>query len=186
MAMPHSSSRNSSKQRLIDAAAKIVSTQGVQELTLEGVAAMAGVTKGGLIYHFKTKDDLLGALVQTMINELDQGSRTNAAKAGDTKGALLRALIDDTFDRSSEEKQLMSNLLAAASGYPHLLGPVRQLYNRTYSDFTQSGSQTGIAMVVVAALDGIAMLDLLNFHRFSKQQREAMRRTLHAMAREII
>ena len=60
--MPNPSQR-SGKQRLIDAAAQIVSTQGVQQLTLEGVAAAAGVTKGGLIYHFKTKDDLLAALV---------------------------------------------------------------------------------------------------------------------------
>lgn len=99
-----------------------MSTQGVQQLTLEGVAA-AGVTKGGLIYHFKTKDDLLAALVQSMLDECDQRTRAKASEAGNGGSAMLLALINDTFDMQSSEKQLMSNLLAAASSYPHLLDP---------------------------------------------------------------
>ncbi len=183
--MSHSSQRSSAKQRLIDVASGIVAAQGVQELTIEGVAAAAGVTKGGLIYHFKTKDELLAAVVQALIEEWEQRSRAKATQAGNTAGDMLRAMIDDTFDMPPEEKQLISNLLAAASSYPHLLGPVRDLYGRLYSDFSQAGPQSGQALVIAAALDGISMLELLDFHQFTDPEREALRHALHAMAKKI-
>ncbi|HEK3745009.1 TPA: TetR family transcriptional regulator [Pseudomonas aeruginosa] len=183
--MPTSLPRISAKQRLIDVASEIVATRGVQELTLEGVAAAAGVTKGGLIYHFKTKDDLLAAVVQALIEQWEQRSRAKATQAGNTSGDMLRAMIDDTFDLPSAEQLLISNLLAAASSYPHLLGPVRDLYGRLYSEFSKSGRQTGTALVIAAALDGVSMLELLDFHRFNEAQRKALRQALHALAKEI-
>ncbi|UVH57754.1 TetR/AcrR family transcriptional regulator [Variovorax paradoxus] len=183
--MTSSSPRTSAKQRLIDVASEIVSARGVQELTLEAVAAAAGVTKGGLIYHFKTRDELLAAVVQAILDEWDQRSRVKAAQAGSSSGALLRALIDDTFDMEPREKQLISNLLAAASSYPHLLGPVRDFYSRLYGDFAKSGSRSGTALVIAAALDGMSVMELLSFHQFSDRQRKAMRQALHALAKEL-
>lgn len=177
--------RISAKQRLIDVASEIVSTRGVQELTLEGAAAAAGVTKGGLIYHFKTKDDLLAAVVQSLIEHWEQRSRVKATQASNTSGDMLRAMIDDTFDMEPAEKQLISNLLAAASSYPHLLGPVRDLYGRLYTDFAKSKPHPGTALVIAAALDGVSMLELLDFHRFTEPQRKALRQALHALAKEI-
>ena len=180
--MPNSLTRISAKQRLIDVASEIVATRGVQELTLEGVAAAAGVTKGGLI---KTKDDLLAAVVQALIEQWEQRSRAKATQAGNTSGDMLRAMIDDTFDMPSAEQLLISNLLAAASSYPHLLGPVRDLYGRLYSEFSKSGPKTGTALVIAAALDGVSMLELLDFHRFDEAQRKALRQALRALAKEI-
>src|SRR3954467_11644983 len=123
--MATSGPRSSARERLLDRAEALISEHGVQELTLEGVAAAAGVTKGGLIYHFKTKDDLLGALVERMMLQVGERSRARAAARGDTPRALLLTLIDDTFDMPRKEKAVYSNLLAAISHYPHLLAPAR-------------------------------------------------------------
>jgi AcrR family transcriptional regulator len=174
--------RSSSREKLLDAAAELIATHSVQELTLEGVAAAAGVTKGGLIYHFKTKDELLGALVERMSLELDQRSRAKAAQRGDTTGALLLALVDDTFDMPSGEKRLLANLLAAATSYPHLLAPVQQLYKRLYGELAHAGPEAGLALVVAAALDGISLMELLNLHQFSPEQHDAMRQVLQRIA----
>ena len=56
-------SRPSARERLLDAAATVVRRDGAQALTLDAVAAEAGVSKGGLLYHFRSKRDLLDALV---------------------------------------------------------------------------------------------------------------------------
>jgi AcrR family transcriptional regulator len=172
------SPRGSSRERLLDAAADLITRHGVQDLTLDAVATAAGVTKGGLIYHFKTKDELLGALVERMIEQLDRRQRAKAARRGTTKSALLLALVDETFDMPRSEKQLLTNLLAAGSAYPHLLGPVRKLFTQMYGELTESGAQAGPALVIAAALDGITLLELLDFHQFTKRQREAMRQAL--------
>jgi AcrR family transcriptional regulator len=177
--------RSSSREKLLDAAADLISKHSVQEMTLEGVAAAAGVTKGGLIYHFKTKDELLGALVERMIEQLDQRSRDKAAKRGDTTSALLQALVDDAFDMPGSEKLLLTNLLAAVTSYPHLLGPVQQSYDRLYGEFVDAGPQAGLALAITAALDGLSLLELLNLHKFSKRQREAMREALQQLAQTV-
>ena len=48
---------------LLDAAEAVVARQGIANLTLEAVAAEAGISKGGLLHHFRTKDRLIEALV---------------------------------------------------------------------------------------------------------------------------
>jgi AcrR family transcriptional regulator len=184
--MAQTPGRSSSRGKLLDAAADLISQHGVHELTLEGVAAAADVTKGGLIYHFKTKDELLGALVERMVEEVDQRNRAKAAQRGDTTGALLLALVDDTFDMSRSEKLLLTNLLAASTSYPHLLAPVQQLFARLYGEITNAGPQAGLALAIAVALDGISLLELLNLHQFSKRQREAMRQALQQLAQNLV
>lgn len=177
--------RGSSREKLLEAAGDLITRNGVHDLTLDAVAAAAGVTKGGLIYHFKTKDDLLGAVVERMTEHLDQRSRNKATKRGDTKSALLLTFVDDTFDMPSSEKQLLTNLLSAASSYPHLLGPVRATFMRTYGELSDAGNEAGLALVLAVALDGISLVELLGLHQFTKRQREVMRKTLKELIAQL-
>jgi len=169
--------RVSSRDRLLDAAADIVSKQGVQQLTIEAVAQAASVTKAGLIYHFKTRDDLLAALVDRMIGELDMLVRPSPGPgAADVapKDALVE-LERETFEMPEDRRRLMTNLLSAVLANPHLAAPAQGLYARTYDWLATSGAESGQVMILALALDAIALLELLNLHRFTPQQRDALR-----------
>jgi len=172
--------RSSSRDKLLDAAADLVAQYGVQNLTIDAVAAAAGVTKGGLIYHFKTREDLLTALVERMVKDLDVHARSrNGAHSTDSSlKTQLCHLLNDTFDMPDKRRRLLTNLLAAASSHPHLIAPIQALYARSYEEASHGGPHAGLAMVLAAALDGIALLELLNLHRFTPQQRRALRETL--------
>ncbi|XAH22783.1 TetR/AcrR family transcriptional regulator [Xylophilus sp. GW821-FHT01B05] len=173
--------RTNAKERLIEAAMEIISAQGVQELTLEGVAAIAGVTKGGLIYHFKTKDELLGALVTHMLEQ----HKLRTAHVGHAAKSLLNAWVDEALDMSPTEKQLRANLLTAAANHPHLVGPVREQYERGYRDIQKLASNEGLALVIAVATDGIALVEMLNLCQFTPAQRTAMRSALAALVQQI-
>jgi AcrR family transcriptional regulator len=170
--------RNSHRETLLDAAEAIVTEQGVGELTLEGVAARAGVTKGGLIYHFKTKEALLQALVERLIEHIEARYREKTAVQGENLKVLLITMVNDTFDMSREEKTLMANLLAAVSNYPNQLAPVQHMYERQIHDLTRASEQAGLALMVSCALDGIVFLELLKIKHFSPAERQAMRQAL--------
>ncbi|WP_018605789.1 TetR/AcrR family transcriptional regulator [Uliginosibacterium gangwonense] len=170
--------RSSHREALLDAAEAIVSEQGVAELTLEGVAARTGVTKGGLIYHFKTKEALLHALVEKIIQQMETRYQEKAKAQGSSLDILLIAMINDVFDMSREEKALMTNLLAAVSSYPNQLGPVQDMYERQTQELTRDPQHMGLALMVSCALDGIIFLELLNLKQFSTEEREAMRQHL--------
>ncbi len=48
---------------LLDAAEAVVARQGIANLTLDAVAAEVGMSKGGVLHHFPTKDRLVEAMV---------------------------------------------------------------------------------------------------------------------------
>jgi len=62
---------NDKRARLVSAARKMVHEQGVENTTLTLVAAAADVPLGNVYYYFKTKDDLLSAVVDTYDSDYD-------------------------------------------------------------------------------------------------------------------
>ncbi|MCL4694718.1 MAG: TetR/AcrR family transcriptional regulator, partial [Candidatus Hydrogenedentes bacterium] len=54
--------RPSCNDLLLDSAEAVVVEGGPSRLTLDAVAEKAGVSKGGLLYHFPTKDALVEAM----------------------------------------------------------------------------------------------------------------------------
>lgn len=63
---------NVTKQKLLDAATDIIMNQGVHQLTLDEVAKTAGVSKGGLLYHYASKEALLTAMVERLQQEQNE------------------------------------------------------------------------------------------------------------------
>lgn len=69
------------RNRILDALEKLLLDQGLSTVTLEGVAAEAGVSKGGLLYHFSTKDAMIAAMVRRL-GERSDDQRAEAAEGG--------------------------------------------------------------------------------------------------------
>jgi len=57
--------------RILDAAAQLVVTEGVDDLSTRGVADLAGVPVASLYQYFADKDEILLALVQRDVAEMD-------------------------------------------------------------------------------------------------------------------
>ncbi|MEW5716912.1 helix-turn-helix domain-containing protein, partial [Pseudomonas sp. SB113] len=55
------------QRRLLSATMEVALENGFGNVTMEAVAAKADVSKGGLLYHFATKDDLIRALLECSI-----------------------------------------------------------------------------------------------------------------------
>ncbi|MEV0671092.1 TetR/AcrR family transcriptional regulator [Mycobacterium sp. NPDC050441] len=57
----------SSRDRILDAYEDVLAVEGERYATLDAVAAKAGVSKGGLLYHFPSKDRLADALCDRLL-----------------------------------------------------------------------------------------------------------------------
>ncbi|BAH49039.1 MAG: TetR/AcrR family transcriptional regulator [Rhodococcus sp. (in: high G+C Gram-positive bacteria)] len=68
------------RDRILDALEKLLLDVGIAQVTLEAVAAEAGVSKGGLLYHFPSKEALLAAMVRRL------GERADAQLADAVSG----------------------------------------------------------------------------------------------------
>ena len=63
-------SRTAGAQRVLDVALELFSEHGFAGTSLQDIADGLGVTKAAVYYHFRSKDDLLLALVEPVIDEL--------------------------------------------------------------------------------------------------------------------
>ncbi|MEU9677026.1 TetR/AcrR family transcriptional regulator [Streptomyces parvus] len=61
--------RTSKRSQILEAATRVVQREGVKSVTFDSVAAEAGLTKGGLLYHFASRDDLVLAIHQHLADQ---------------------------------------------------------------------------------------------------------------------
>jgi TetR/AcrR family transcriptional regulator, transcriptional repressor for nem operon len=87
--------RAGKRERLIASAKTLIHEQGVHPTTLSDVAAAADVPPGNVYYYFKTKEDLVRAVVEayivdadTMLADLDRLRSPQARLKGLTRGWL--------------------------------------------------------------------------------------------------
>jgi TetR/AcrR family transcriptional regulator, transcriptional repressor for nem operon len=55
------------RERLIAAACEVIYAQGVEQSSLAAIAAAAGVPLGNVYYYFRTKDDLVAAVIEAQL-----------------------------------------------------------------------------------------------------------------------
>lgn len=51
--------RQSNRDSILDAAIRVTNRDGIRAVTFDSVAAEAGVTRGGLVYHFQSREALI-------------------------------------------------------------------------------------------------------------------------------
>lgn len=60
------------RERMLDAARRLFCARGYERTPLRSVSESLGVTKAAVYYHFKSKDDLLAAIVTPVLDRIDQ------------------------------------------------------------------------------------------------------------------
>ena len=81
------SPRPSKREKLLDAALALVAEHGYSALTLDAVGAAVGVSKGGVLYHFPTKDALVVALIEQLGDGFDAAQEAALAQDPRMPGA---------------------------------------------------------------------------------------------------
>ena len=121
------------RDRILDAAEQLVSAQGASNLTLDAVAQSAGVSKGGLLYHYPSKDALLVAMLERYCDQIDRPLRSwrGPVLRRTTAPGHLKSMVIGMLRSSAVRAEVGTALLAAAANNPSLLDPIRQRYAET-------------------------------------------------------
>ncbi|TCP47249.1 TetR family transcriptional regulator [Tamaricihabitans halophyticus] len=97
--------RPSSKQTILAAARKLAERSGIRSLTLDAAAREAGLSKGGLIYHFASKEQLMLAVVAHLAADCEEamlvelGKPFEAASAAERVAAYGRVIAGESASR---------------------------------------------------------------------------------------
>ncbi len=174
-------SRSSSRQRIVEAAAAVLSRQGAAHLTLEAVARQAGVSKGGLLYHFPSKDAMISGMLERVNAEFEQA--LEAQPKDGLPGQFARAYINASFAFEEGLFPVVAGMLAAAANQPELLAPLREAFASWQARLEVDGLDPVRATVIRLAVDGLWFADLFSLATPLGPQREALREQLLEMTR---
>lgn len=183
--MAEAAAVGSVRERILEAAERVVADVGAARLTLDIVAQSAHVSKGGLLYHFPSKESLLSALAQRYVHSMEQcmerakGSLCEQDRSRDLKSCIVGILGSDP-----RSKAMGAALLATAANDLTLLEVIRERIAAYTRELAASQADFARAAVVTLAVDGLMMRESLRISPFTDAQREQVVNELLKIADE--
>lgn len=92
--------RTSNREKILRAAVEVIENDGLTALTFDTVAAAAGITRSGIIYHFSSREGLVRAVADHVRRRWEAD--------------LQRALGELSFDEANERQRLAAYIRAGA------------------------------------------------------------------------
>jgi AcrR family transcriptional regulator len=114
------------KARILSAARQIVENDGAGALTFDELARVSGVTRGGITYHFPTKEDLLRGLLEADFRQWDDAEAALTPGDCDPETARLLGFIRTLTAQDESHRRFLCGMLSAATLDPSLMDPCRQ------------------------------------------------------------
>ncbi len=174
------------REKILEAAYRVVQQHGAGHLTLENVAWEAGVSKGGLLYHFRSKDDLIRGMVEEHVRQEERHMQENLGEDPDAK-AILRFVIDTAFEGRSgydEDHEIGAALLPAILENPALLEPVENLIcemNRKIDEL----KDPALGYILRLALDGMHFTHMMGIGVIEDWQRKEVFKRMQQLVDEL-
>lgn len=182
--MPPSPHGSTCRDHLLDSAEEVVLRSGVGALTLDAVAAHAKVSKGGLLYHFPSKD----ALIESLVNRTCENWRSDYTQAiaavADGPGRVPRGLMSmcigtpDKWTRSLRRSSVV--LVAVIANNPSLTRPLRDVYRRLFA-MLKNDPLSAEGELVVLALNGLWFEFIFGLQDMSPQRLTSIRGALEKL-----
>lgn len=174
------------RDRVLDAAERLVAEHGAARLTLDAVAQAAGVSKGGLLYHFPSKEALLAGMVDRYLAMVERRTAAAAEAATGAAANPLLAHVLALLETADADRALGSALLAAAAGEPALMSACRANYAGKLERFAALPCGFERTALVLLAVDGLLLGELLRVAPFTAEQRAQAVQALIRAARDCV
>ncbi len=180
-----SRSRSATREALLRAASQVVIDKGVEALTLDAVAQQAGVSKGGLLYHFPNKDALMGSMVEQLVQDFEAVLQTEFDQddAPGTPGQWVRAYIRATLRFSKQSLALIARLSSIAADSPNLLEAAKVYDQQWRQRVETSGIDPTKATIILLATDGLWLSEVFQVGTLDEPLHTQVVETLLAMTR---
>ncbi|WP_419911368.1 TetR/AcrR family transcriptional regulator [Candidatus Poriferisodalis sp.] len=174
------------RERILQAAIEVIQTDGAANLTLDRVALKAGVSKGGFLYHFGSKDALMAGLLDETLAVLDDELDDREARFRDNdpgaRGTFALAYLDYVREPYKAADDTSASILAAAALDDELLANTRATFERWQERLLRDdglAETTGLLARIVG--DGLWLIDLFGLAPPTKAERHEVLDLVSAM-----
>jgi TetR/AcrR family fatty acid metabolism transcriptional regulator len=102
------------RKQIIAAARALVSEEGIEALTISGLESRVHFSRGVITYHFADKDEIVEALLQSAVAEIDADTEVRLRKSGTLEEKVLQVFASKA--RGFLERREASAVLIALWG----------------------------------------------------------------------
>lgn len=140
------------RAKLLDAFVTILLEQGERAATLESVAAAANVSKGGLLYHFPSKDALVEALAEHLETlAADDAELMRTAPEGPATYYIRTSVFADTpLDRA-----IVALTRLSQTANPRAQQALRRIHQGWFEALSDEVTDPAAARAVMLIGDGL-------------------------------
>jgi len=168
------------RERLLDAAERVVVESGATHLTLDAVAKSAGVSKGGLLYHFPSKEALLEGMLARHFSNVDAQVAARLAARGRkaSRADVLRERVRVLLELHPELPAVGAAMVAASADNPEHMAVCRAEYRKLLDEFAKLPGGFERAALVLLAVQGLLLAELLHLSPYTPVERSRLAKAL--------
>jgi squalene-hopene/tetraprenyl-beta-curcumene cyclase len=148
------------KDHILGTTLTLLEREGGTAITLDRIAAEAGLSKGGLLYHFASKEQLVEALVERAVESLH-------------------------LPPSERARDLFAALLAGYTIEPARLQPLREAFRDLRTRVVSAAGDPAVATSAWLAAEGLALFEYLGLVNLAGREKEKLARKIEALSKEI-
>jgi AcrR family transcriptional regulator len=171
-----------SRQRILEAAYLVIERDGATGLTLDAVAAEAEVSKGGLLYHFPSKEALVSAMMVGLCEAFGAAASEAAEADPEPVGRTVRAYLAASAGEVGRSRRWLA-LVGALALYPELVDIWRADVLAGLVADEEEGIDPAAAAIVRLTADGLWLSGVLGLSEVVADVRPQVLKRLEEMSR---
>jgi len=166
--------RKNSYDNILNAAEAVVLKVGAAHMTLDSISRKAGVSKGGLLYNFPTKEILLKAMVSRLIRFFEEERIKKIAEMKEEPAREIKAHILSMLARNRRTDRSTAALLAAIAYNPKLVEPIRKDALNFMAEIATPGLGFERKAIILLAAMGLHLQEILQVSCLDDKQRKGV------------
>lgn len=163
--------RKSSKAAILDAAERVVMRHGLKSATIEAVAVEAGVSKGGLFYHFASKQDMLEQLIDRHVERFMEMREKIMQELPESRSRRLKASLLASLNEPIKREENLPNILALLDDVS-LREKIYLLKKRLFQEMSNDTDHPERVALAMMAADGLWMSGMYGAPLFTEEFRQ--------------
>jgi AcrR family transcriptional regulator len=160
-----------SRSAALDAATRIIARDGPGRLTLDAIARESGLSKGGVMHQFRTKEAVLKALLERQMEHFEEFSTRYMAKVSATSAnPNLATQLATVREAATSPNSAALALVAAMVENPGLMVLPREREMKRVEAIKAEAADPDLALLRWAAARGLLLSSLFGMSPLGKDE----------------
>ncbi|GAB5405684.1 MAG: TetR/AcrR family transcriptional regulator [Aureliella sp.] len=182
-----SSASSDTRSRILDAVTDLIHSGGLAAVTLSAVCKRAGISKGGLVHHYPSKEAMVGAFLHragaSYLEQVEAAMGNRKAGSGRRAAAYIDLFLGDPSSMGENaEKDCSAVMVALVQGGGQ--SEMNAIYQRIQEMLCEDGLSLELADLVIASVDGIWLQSMIGPAETLAARSSRLHRRLKRMIRE--